>query len=145
MIRAIKKFSKKLDHGDSAIVVVLTHGLQSYLCGIDCRYKRENCVHSGKLIGVVEVDDFVSRLNAQHCEQLRGKPKLFLLQACHGSKSARSSIRLKCFKIDLFKPRNFCLFFYFGEVILDWKDNRRMRIDDTDVQSVDAADTGVSI
>lgn len=81
MKAAIIDFSKKEEHSrsNSAVVVVLTHGLLGYLCGTDARYDER-----GQLYGVIDVNGFVSMLNAQNCSNFKGKPKLFFLQACRG-------------------------------------------------------------
>lgn len=57
---------------DSAIVMVLSHGLPGAIVGID-----------GK---IVPVDNLISRIDAKHCRALKNKPKLVIIQACRGGK-----------------------------------------------------------
>ena len=37
--------------------------------------------------GIVTVDELTTRLNGKQCKHLRGKPKLFFIQACRGRKT----------------------------------------------------------
>ncbi len=84
-MQAIEEFSRLREHSNyhSTIVVVLTHGEHGKLGGTDM-----DCAQN-QLYGTVGVHRFVSTLNAENCPQLRGKPKLFFLQACRGSKLLR--------------------------------------------------------
>ena len=55
-----------------AAVAVLTHGEEGYLYGVD----------GAKL----HINTMVALFNARQCPALAGKPKMFILQACRGSK-----------------------------------------------------------
>lgn len=63
---------------NALVVVILSHGSGDYLCGVN--YSETN---PGDKISVDEVMDIVSNRN---CPHLIGKPKIFVLQACRGSK-----------------------------------------------------------
>uniref|UniRef100_A0A5S6QA57 Caspase family p20 domain-containing protein n=1 Tax=Trichuris muris TaxID=70415 RepID=A0A5S6QA57_TRIMR len=73
MIESMLKFSQEKEHAkcDSAVVVVLSHGLHGEIYGSD-----------GKLISVERLILF---LDSYHCPALINKPKLFFVQACRGS------------------------------------------------------------
>ncbi|CDW54263.1 Peptidase C14 and CARD and GSH synthase and GSH s ynth ATP domain containing protein [Trichuris trichiura] len=73
MIETMLKFSQEKEHQkcDSAVVVILSHGLHGEIYGSD-----------GKLISVERLILF---LDAHHCPALINKPKLFFVQACRGS------------------------------------------------------------
>ncbi|KHJ44483.1 glutathione synthase [Trichuris suis] len=72
MIESMLKFSQEKEHQkcDSAVVVILSHGLHGEIYGSD-----------GKLISVERLILF---LDAHHCPALINKPKLFFVQACRG-------------------------------------------------------------
>ncbi|XP_025019107.1 caspase-9 [Python bivittatus] len=67
------------DHGalDCCVVVVLSHGCESY-----------HIQFPGAIFGTdgqrIAVQKVVSYFNGFHCPSLRGKPKLFFIQACGG-------------------------------------------------------------
>lgn len=63
---------------NALVVVVLSHGSGNYLCGVDYSRTEQN-----DKISVEEITDIVSN---QNCPHLIGKPKIFFLQACRGSK-----------------------------------------------------------
>ncbi|XP_060115457.1 caspase-9 [Heteronotia binoei] len=72
------------DHGplDCCLVVILSHGCQA-------RHNR----FPGGIFGTdgmpVAVEKIVSYFNGSHCPLLRGKPKLFFIQACGGEQKDR--------------------------------------------------------
>ncbi|XP_077168174.1 caspase-9 [Paroedura picta] len=72
------------DHGslDCCVVVILSHGCQA----------RHNQFPGG-IFGTdgmaISVETIVSYFNGSYCPQLRGKPKLFFIQACGGDKKDR--------------------------------------------------------
>merc|ERR1719186_576472 len=76
MRKELMRFSELEDHKacDMAIVCVCSHGLdKDRIITSDCR----------------EVDvreDIMSKFNNEECENLKGKPKIFIFQACRGSK-----------------------------------------------------------
>lgn len=120
MKNAINEFSKKSEHRrcHSAVAVVLTHGLKGYLCGTDARLDS-----GGQLLdGAVDVDEFVSMLNGDdnNCPNLRGKPKLFFLQACRGGMFVESVRRCRIFL--------FVTNLIFEQIFSDLTDNSRIRI-----------------
>ncbi len=57
------------------VVFILSHGVADAVYGID-----------GKL---VNIEDLVTLFDGKHCSKLVGKPKLFFIQACQGSKLLR--------------------------------------------------------
>lgn len=70
----MEKFASKTEHikADSTIVVVLSHGDHGLIEGVDEQS--------------VAVDEFLSYLNGKRCPALLNKPKVFIIQACRGSK-----------------------------------------------------------
>nr|CAD2154763.1 unnamed protein product [Meloidogyne enterolobii] len=68
----IQKFAEREEHlqCDSAIVVVLSHGVFDHLLGVDEM--------------PVNFHSFVSSLNSKNAPKLIGKPKIFIVQACRG-------------------------------------------------------------
>ncbi|CAK5089073.1 unnamed protein product [Meloidogyne enterolobii] len=68
----IQKFAEREEHlqCDSAIVVVMSHGVFDHLLGIDEM--------------PVNFHSFVSCLNSKNAPKLIGKPKIFIVQACRG-------------------------------------------------------------
>jgi len=77
MKKAILDFADLPDHAgaDMSIVCICSHGLdRNKILGSDCE----------------ELDlweDILSPFNNEECPSLQGKPKMFLLQACRGSKN----------------------------------------------------------
>lgn len=73
MIDTIDRFSSKctMDH-DALIVIILSHGSDRGLYGSDG----------------LEIDpaDVFGRFDNERCKPMKGKPKVFILQACRGSK-----------------------------------------------------------
>uniref|UniRef100_A0A914R3J2 Uncharacterized protein n=1 Tax=Panagrolaimus davidi TaxID=227884 RepID=A0A914R3J2_9BILA len=55
---------------DSCVVFVLTHGIYDHLLGVDDK--------------LVNVHEFLKCFNAENAPLLKGKPKLFFIQACRG-------------------------------------------------------------
>ena len=81
--KELKSLSQE-DHSDAdcLIVCVLTHGDKGFLWGRDSTYP---------------VDELYSNFTSDKCPSLAGKPKLFFVQACQGSKFDRGTrIRLQC-------------------------------------------------
>ena len=66
--------AQKMNHDqyDAFICCILTHGRYEELAGID-----------GKYLQIRE--DILELYTAENCAYLRGKPKLFIIQACRGS------------------------------------------------------------
>jgi len=59
---------------DAFVLVLLTHGSQGSIFGID-----------GEKVRI----EFITTLfDGNHCPQLQNKPKLFFIQACQGSESS---------------------------------------------------------
>ena len=52
------------------ILCILSHGERGFVCGTD-----------GK---VVEIERLETLFDGEHCHELAGRPKLFLIQACQG-------------------------------------------------------------
>lgn len=74
------KFARDKRHADcdSCVVVVLTHGDDGHLIGMDEEH--------------VDIHDFVERFNARLAPGLAGKPKIFIFQACRGGKFSISGL-----------------------------------------------------
>jgi len=72
--KAIVEFAEDNGHGDIAVLVVMSHG--------------EPGEASGKIIASdgqkVDIENDIIRYFNNHCLKLRGKPKLFIFQACNG-------------------------------------------------------------
>ncbi|OAF65432.1 hypothetical protein A3Q56_06575 [Intoshia linei] len=62
-----------MDHynNDCFILVILSHGINGYLCGSD---------------RMMDVNALIQFYNGKNCQTLIGKPKLFFIQACRGDK-----------------------------------------------------------
>ena len=76
MVDAITKFATRPEHWrlDSAIVVMMSHGMKETILGVD---EKEVNVH--ELVGLL----------IKEAPGLRGKPKIFILQACRGGDKGR--------------------------------------------------------
>uniref|UniRef100_A0A914PLV8 Uncharacterized protein n=1 Tax=Panagrolaimus davidi TaxID=227884 RepID=A0A914PLV8_9BILA len=72
MLRTAKLFAKDDKHKfyDSCVVFVLTHGKYDHFLGVDNEE--------------VNVHEFLKCFNAENAPLLKGKPKLFFIQACRG-------------------------------------------------------------
>uniref|UniRef100_A0A914Q9M7 Uncharacterized protein n=1 Tax=Panagrolaimus davidi TaxID=227884 RepID=A0A914Q9M7_9BILA len=72
MLKTAKSFAKDDEHKfyDSCVVFVLTHGIYDHFLGVDNRE--------------VNVHKFFECFNAENAPLLKGKPKLFFIQACRG-------------------------------------------------------------
>ena len=68
----IRDFAKNETHGDSAILVILSHGEENVIIGVD-----------DVSVNVHEIYDL---LNAANAPRLANKPKLVFVQACRGGK-----------------------------------------------------------
>lgn len=64
----------RLDHKDNdcLLVVILSHGGEGLICAKDCSYK---------------LDTIWRLFTNKNCESLAGKPRLFIVQACQGSRT----------------------------------------------------------
>ena len=69
IIEKITELSQKSGHNDGLVVCLLSHGLSGQIYGVE-----------GNLISVSDILDIIS--SGPSGEALRGKPKLFLIQAC---------------------------------------------------------------
>lgn len=58
---------------DSLIVVLMSHGTNEIIEGVDNMH--------------LNVLDLVKIFNGEKCPAMRGKPKMFLINACRGGKS----------------------------------------------------------
>ena len=72
MLSSMRELASR-DHSgmDCVACVVLSHGLEGGVYGVDG--------------GVVRLNEFTGFLNGVRCASLRGKPKLFFIQACQGN------------------------------------------------------------
>ncbi|XP_054435608.1 caspase-9 [Pteronotus mesoamericanus] len=83
MIQALVALSRR-DHGalDCCVVVILSHGCQaSHLQFPGAVYGTDGCP--------VSIEKIVNIFNGNGCPSLRGKPKLFFIQACGGDQKDR--------------------------------------------------------
>uniref|UniRef100_A0A914QUZ1 Caspase-8 n=1 Tax=Panagrolaimus davidi TaxID=227884 RepID=A0A914QUZ1_9BILA len=73
MLKTAKSFANNDKHKfyDSCVVFVLTHGIYDHFLGVDNKE--------------VNVHEFLQCFNAENAPLLKGKPKLFFVQACRGS------------------------------------------------------------
>ncbi|XP_030235977.1 uncharacterized protein LOC115560664 isoform X2 [Gadus morhua] len=73
MLSSMRELARR-DHSwmDCVACVVLSHGLEGGVYGVDG--------------GVVRLKELTDVLNGVRCSSLRGKPKLFFIQACQGNK-----------------------------------------------------------
>ena len=71
----VRSFASKEEHGeaDMAAVVVMSHGREGVVYTTDQR--------------MVQIDWILKQFNNDECPRLRGKPKLFVFQACRGDDS----------------------------------------------------------
>ena len=66
-------FVNEVDHEcNSAVVVLMSHGNTGYIYGIDDEK--------------VKIKDIQEEFDVKKCPNLKGKPKLFFIQACRGCK-----------------------------------------------------------
>ena len=61
------------EEDDAFVVFLMSHGCNGFIFGRD----------GDKL----SIDSLVDMFDGTHCPALRGKPKLFFIQACQGSKT----------------------------------------------------------
>ena len=72
-METIRTFVKEIDPDcNSAVVVLMSHGGTGYIYGTDFEK--------------VDVKDIQAELDGKKCPNLEGKPKVFFIQACRGSK-----------------------------------------------------------
>ncbi|XP_035669569.1 caspase-7-like isoform X2 [Branchiostoma floridae] len=69
----VLKKAAAADHSDAdcVLVALLSHGEEKMIYGTD---------------GMVEIADLAAHFNGVNCKSLVGKPKIFIIQACQGSK-----------------------------------------------------------
>ncbi|NXL10785.1 CASP9 protein, partial [Mesembrinibis cayennensis] len=86
MISELKKLAQR-DHGalDCCIVVILSHGCQT-----------SHIQFPGGIYGTdgkaIPIEKIVNCFNGSNCPSLRGKPKLFFIQACGGEQKDRGFV-----------------------------------------------------
>ena len=75
MITEVQKFAAKSEHmaGDMAVVIILSHGRHGLVAAADGRE--------------IEVEWVLRQFNNDGCPALKGKPKLFIFQACRGDEA----------------------------------------------------------
>lgn len=83
VIRAkFEELATKRDHGDCLVVCILSHGLSGQIYGID-----------GEAVSVSEILDIINRGVAG--TSLKGKPKMFLIQACRVTENEANIVEVK--------------------------------------------------
>ncbi|XP_030199248.1 caspase-8 isoform X2 [Gadus morhua] len=77
MLSSMRELASR-DHSgmDCVACVVLSHGLEGGVYGVDG--------------GVVSLEELQEPLNGRRCAYLRGKPKLFFIQACQGTQEQQA-------------------------------------------------------
>ncbi|XP_056466919.1 uncharacterized protein LOC130405758 isoform X1 [Gadus chalcogrammus] len=77
MLSSMRELARR-DHSgmDCVVCVVLSHGLEGGVYGVDG--------------GVVRLKELTDVLNGVRCASLRGKPKLFFIQACQGNQNEQA-------------------------------------------------------
>ncbi|CAI9566334.1 unnamed protein product [Staurois parvus] len=77
MMSELVHFSSLPEHShlDSAIVAILSHGVDGAIYGTDSQ--------------LVKLQDIFVILDNAHCPQLQNKPKMFFIQACRGVEADR--------------------------------------------------------
>jgi len=75
MIQEVQRFASRQEHasGDMAVLAVLSHGRHGLVAAADGRE--------------LEVEWILRQLNNDGCPNLKGKPKLFIFQACRGDEA----------------------------------------------------------
>lgn len=75
MLSVARQFIHRPEHlsADSCVVIVLTHGENDVLFGVDGT--------------TVNTHQFWSCFNSKNAPSLAGKPKLFIMQSCRGGRS----------------------------------------------------------
>lgn len=67
-----------LENADCLVLAVLSHGTgENYICGVDGR-------------GIHVMDILTKIFSAKKCPKMRGKPKMFIFNACRGDKNGES-------------------------------------------------------
>lgn len=69
---------------DACIVAIMSHGKEGHIRSHDAEDLRDT---SGNYWHFY--DDILKRFNNRHCPSLKGKPKIFIVQACQGSQEDR--------------------------------------------------------
>lgn len=79
MVTKLRDFSQHPGHAmaDCTVVCILSHGEEGYIFGADGRK--------------FELDAIFQLFDNTCCPDLRGKPKLFIIQACRGGNNQFSS------------------------------------------------------
>ncbi|XP_037071700.1 caspase-2-like [Pollicipes pollicipes] len=77
---AVASFAKRDDHGDAAVLAVLTHGGEHVLFGVDSR--------------PLSVEEVIGCFSHEAAPLLAGKPKWLLFQACRGHEN-NHAVRLR--------------------------------------------------
>ncbi|XP_077578179.1 caspase a-like [Stigmatopora nigra] len=88
--KAIVEFSKhpKLQHTDSVIVVIMSHGKKDFIYGVDwtaIQIKDEEDVFA--------VENIYKKLASANCKALLNKPKIIIIQACRGKSDGSAIIQ----------------------------------------------------
>lgn len=87
---AVIKFSKhpKLEHTDSVVVVVMSHGKLGTICGVD--YKNTS---GNEPPAEFPIDNIYKHLGSESCKALLDKPKIIIIQACRGAEEGAVFVR----------------------------------------------------
>ncbi|XP_057694869.1 caspase a-like isoform X2 [Corythoichthys intestinalis] len=87
---AVINFSKhpKLQHTDSVIVVIMSHGKLGSVCGVNWNKFQKNDDED-----LFAIDNIFKHLDPKKCQALLDKPKLIIIQACRGVEEGSVGIR----------------------------------------------------
>ena len=87
MLQCLERERDSLPESDALIVCIMSHGEEKAVFGTD-----EN---------KVEINEIVEIFNANHCEKLKGKLKIYFIQACRidGELSSKLLIKWTCTRV----------------------------------------------
>ncbi|NWX14313.1 CASP1 protein, partial [Aegotheles bennettii] len=79
MVTVMKDFADCKEHrtSDSTFLVFMSHGVRAGLCGTKSR---------DGITDILSLDTIYEKFNNKHCQALRGKPKVVIIQSCRGDK-----------------------------------------------------------
>jgi len=82
IVAALTEISSR-DHSayDAFVLVILSHGNKDGVYGID---GSSEPAKDARRVGFVLLDEITALFDGSKCESLRGKPKMFIIQACQG-------------------------------------------------------------
>ena len=82
MLQCLERERDSLPESDALIVCIMSHGKEKAVFGTD-----DN---------LVEINRIVEIFDANHCEKLKGKPKIYFIQACRSDGELSSRLLIQC-------------------------------------------------